>query len=145
MILRYLLVLCLVIWSQAPKAGERDAVAAQVADVATTGAGLSIGAAEANPLGLALLGVKLAAYQHIKAQPADEQPRLWGMFGAFGWGAAVNNLCVIASGGACWVVGAVAGLFQWQRTEPERLRAQFDAICERERVQNPALQCAWSN
>ena len=145
MILRYLFVLCLVIWSQAPKAGEHDAVAEQVADVATTGAGLSIGAAEANPLGLALLGVKLAAYQHIKAQPPEEQPSLWGMFGAFGWGAAVNNLCVIASGGLCAVLGAAAGLFQWKRTEPERLRAQFDAICERERVQNPALQCVWSN
>jgi hypothetical protein len=125
------------------QATERTAVAAHVADVVTTGAGLSLGAAEANPLGLALLGVKLATYQHIKAQPAEEQPRLWGVFGAFGWAAAANNLCVIASGGACLAVGALAGLLQWRNAEPERLQAKFAAVCERERLKNPALQCVW--
>lgn len=125
------------------QATERTAVAAHVADVVTTGAGLSLGAAEANPLGLALLGVKLATYQHIKAQPAEEQPHLWGVFGAFGWAAAANNLCVIASGGACLAVGALAGLLQWRQAEPERLQAQFAAVCERERLKTPALQCVW--
>lgn len=64
--------------------GQSSAVLGQAADVGTTDAGLLLGAAEANPLGLVTLGIKAVAYQKIKNSPPVEQPRLWGMYGALG-------------------------------------------------------------
>jgi hypothetical protein len=99
---------------------QDQAVAAQVADLGTTGVGLMMGAAEANPLGVLTIGMKVVAYQKIKAAPPEEQPRLWSAYGAMGWGAAANNLCVIAaiaSGGVgaalCPAIGLVAGFGVW--------------------------------
>ncbi len=46
---------------------ESSAVDGHMADVATTGVGLLLGAAEANPLGLLTLGFKAIAHQNIRA------------------------------------------------------------------------------
>ncbi len=78
-------------------AGDRAAVAGQLADVGSTAVGLALGAAEANPLGILTLGAKAIAYQQIKAAPAVEQPAMWSAYGAFGWGATANNVCVLAA------------------------------------------------
>lgn len=99
-------------------ADERDAaIAGQGADVATTAVGLAMGAAEANPLGILTLGAKAVVAAQIEAAPAEEQPGLWRAFGAFGWGATANNLCVIAAiasggiaAGVCPLLGLVTGL-----------------------------------
>jgi len=117
-------------------------------DVATTGAGLAIGAAESNPLGVLLVPAKIIAYQRIKAAPEAEQPGLWAAYEAFGWGAAANNLCVIAqiaSGGfaPCLAVGVAAGLVSWAIDSPRRKRAEFDAVCEQAQQANPQLVCTW--
>lgn len=124
------------------------AVNGQFADVGSTGIGLAMGAAEANPLGLVTLGVKAAMYQRIKEAPPTEQPRMWGVYGAFGWGAAANNLCVIAAiatGGAaaalCPVLGVATGMTVWNSNEEERNRATFDAICKELQASNPELVC----
>jgi hypothetical protein len=90
---------CILFWAVliagcAAMTGEQKAVAGQGADLGTTAVGLALGAAEANPLGIGLLGVKVLAYQHIKAAPSIEQPAMWSAFGALGWGAAANNVCV---------------------------------------------------
>jgi hypothetical protein len=130
---------------------QTSAVMGQAADVGTTGAGLLMGAAEANPLGLVTLGIKAVAYQKIKSSPPVEQPRLWGMYGALGWGAAANNLCVIATiatgGGAavlCPLLGLGAGIGNWSAGSEERDRATFAAICDEAKAKNPELVCIYN-
>ena len=131
---------------------EKQAVGGQWADVGTTAAGLAMGATEANPLGILTLGVKAYAYAQIKEAPAIEQPRMWSAYGAFGWGAAANNVCIIAaiaSGGAaaaiCPLIGLAAGVTTWNGDEDKRNRATFAAICEQERQNNPGLTCTYSD
>jgi len=131
--------------------GQQQAVLGQAADVGTTGVGLLLGAAEANPLGLLTLGLKAVAYQKIKASPAAEQPRLWSMYGAMGWGAAANNICIIATiatgGGAavlCPLLGLGAGISNWNAGNEERDRATFAVLCKEAKSQNPTLQCTYS-
>jgi hypothetical protein len=130
---------------------ESRAVDAQMADVATTGVGLLLGAAEANPLGLLTLGFKAIAHQNIKNSPTVEQPRLWSMYGALGWGAAANNLCVIAAiatgGGAavlCPLIGLGAGIGSWNAKAEERDKATFGAICQEAKSKNPKMVCIYN-
>jgi hypothetical protein len=127
-----------------------EAVAAHAADIATTGAGLALGAAEANPLGLLLVPAKAVAYHRIKASPEVEQPGLWAAYEAMGWGAAANNACVIAAvstGGPaivpCLAVGGVAAALSWTIDQPRRQRLEFEAICAEAQSVNPDLRCTW--
>lgn len=127
---------------------QNSAVAGQVADVGSTGLGLALGAAEANPLGILTLGVKAIAYKQIKEAPATEQPAMWSAYGAFGWGATANNVCVIAAiatGGAaaalCPLVGLFTGMTVYGGDEEKRNRETFAAICEQQRQANPKLAC----
>jgi hypothetical protein len=130
---------------------KSDAVYGQAADLATTGVGLLLGAAEANPLGILTLGVKAMAYKQIKESPTVEQPRMWSMYGALGWGAAANNLCVIAAiatgGGAailCPLIGLGAGVGSWNADAKKRDEATFAAICQEEKVKNRELVCIYN-
>ena len=130
---------------------QSNATYGQAADLATTGVGLLLGAAEANPLGLLTLGVKAMAYRQIKESPPVEQPRMWSMYGALGWGAAANNLCVIAAiatgGGAavlCPLIGLSAGVGLWNADAKKRDEATFAAICQEEKVKNRALVCIYN-
>jgi hypothetical protein len=109
---------------------QTAAVTGQVADVGTTAVGLALGAAEANPLGLVALGVKALMYDQIQRAPASEQPALWSIYGAFGWGATANNLCVIAAittggiaGALCPLIGLATGLSVYSADEDARTRA----------------------
>lgn len=104
-------------------AAKEAAVNGHVADVVTTGVGLAVGAVEQNPLGLLALGVKLYAARQIEKAPVEQQPRLWSMWGAFGWAASTNNGCVIVSivsGGsfapACLLLGLTTGVVLWPKT-----------------------------
>jgi hypothetical protein len=133
-----------------PGALQSKAMAGQVADVGSTAVGLALGAAEANPLGILTLGVKAIAYQQIKEAPAAEQPAMWSAYGAFGWGAAANNVCVlaaIATGGAaaalCPLVGLVTGMTVYGGDEEKRNRDTFAAICEEQRQINPKITCEY--
>jgi hypothetical protein len=89
--------------------------------------------------------------QKIKNSPPVEQPRLWGMYGALGWGAAANNLCVIATiatGGAgavlCPLLGLGAGIGSWNAGTEERDRATFAAICDQAKIKNPDMVCIYN-
>jgi hypothetical protein len=91
------------------------------------------------------------AYQRIKESPPMEQPRLWGMYGALGWGAAANNLCVIAAiatGGAaaavCPLIGVGAGMGSWSAGAEERDKATFAVICQEAKLKNPDLVCIFN-
>lgn len=130
---------------------QADAVTGQAADVGSTAVGLVLGASEANPLGILTIGAKAIAYQRILEAPATEQPQLWSAYGAFGWGAAANNLCVIAaiatSGAAaalCPLIGVAAGLTVYSSDAERRDRATFDALCKQERAINPAMECVYT-
>lgn len=127
-----------------------EAVAAHASDIATTGAGLALGAAEANPLGVLLVPAKAVAYHRIKASPEVEQPAMWAAYEAMGWGASANNACVIAAvstGGPaivpCLAVGAVAAALSWAIDQPRRQRMEFEAMCDEAKKTNPALTCVW--
>lgn len=127
---------------------KNQAVAGQLADVGTTGVGLAMGAAEANPLGILTLGVKAVMYDQIKAAPAAEQPKLWSAYGAFGWAATANNLCIlaaIATGGAaaalCPLIGVVTGVTVYNGDEDKRNRETALAECTEQRKVNPELVC----
>lgn len=130
---------------------QDQAVTGHVADVGSTAVGLAMGAAEANPLGLLTLGVKAVAYQQIKEAPAVEQPEMWSTYGAFGWGATANNLCVIAaiaSGGAgaalCPLIGMATGVGVYSADEENRNRATFEAMCAQQREMNPQINCIYT-
>lgn len=127
---------------------RREAVASQAADIATTAAGLALGAVETNPLGVLLILPKVIGYHKIKAAPVEEQPSLWSAYQAFGWGAAANNVCVIAaiaSGGPaivpCAAVGGAVGVLSWVWDAKRRERGEFDEICEASQKENPQLVC----
>lgn len=105
-----LLCFCGSVFAQSEK---EQAIAGQSADVATTAIGLALGAAEANPLGVLTLGVKLVAAHQIEQAPVEEQPALWKTYGAFGWGATANNICILlvmASGGVGGIICPFLGL-----------------------------------
>lgn len=130
---------------------QQTAANGQWADVGSTAVGLAMGAAEANPLGLLTLGAKAIAYQQIQSAPATEQPRMWSAYGAMGWGAAANNLCVIAAiatgGGAaalCPLLGVAAGVGSWNNDRAGREQATFEAVCKQAQMQNPDLACRYT-
>ena len=104
------------------RADDREqAINGQIADIASTAVGLALGASETNPLGVVALGVKALVKSQIEQAPVEDQPALWNLWGAAGWGATANNVCVILSivtsggfGGGCLLVGLVAGVTIYQ-------------------------------
>lgn len=125
---------------------ERAADAAAL-DVLTTAAGLAMGAAEANPLGLLTLPGKLIALEHAKTLPTGEREHALSVISAVWRGAAANNLCIvvaIATGGAfgpaCAVAGLAVALREWESTAIER---QFWAVCAWHRQTQPDLKCTY--
>lgn len=130
---------------------RREAIASQAADLATTAAGLALGAVETNPLGVLLIVPKVVGYHRIKAAPEAEQPALWSAYQAFGWGASANNICVIvaiASGGPplvpCVAIGAAIGALSWKWDASNREHNMFDDICEETRKTTPDLVCTYN-
>lgn len=126
---------------------ERDQTAA-IADVATTGAALALGATEANPLGLLTLPLKLWLISYSDDLPDGEKQSTKAFMSSTWTGAAANNLCVIAAiltGGAwapaCVAVGVVTGVTYWRSTEEERA---FWLLCAEERIANPRLGCSYT-
>lgn len=119
---------------------ETSAVAAHVTDMATTYVAISRGATELNPIGPnGLLIAKPIVYAWIKSQPKEDQPKIFSMMAAWGWGASINNLCVIASGGLCALFGAIAGLISWKSGEAER---EYWELCKRVKHREPAdMEC----
>lgn len=94
-------------WASIDPAAYDLALAGQLADVASTAVGLSMGLTEANPLGLLVLPLKYGALSYSKTLPLHECINLRKLSGGFGWGAAAMNVATIAGLGP---VGLVIGL-----------------------------------
>lgn len=131
----------------ATSAHAQTAGEAAAADMATTGVGLALGAAEANPLGLLTIPGKLIALEYANSLPTGEREYALSVLGSLWTGAAANNLCVIAAivtGGAfapfCIGVGLAVASAKWQEGSDERL---FWAICADEKTRNPRLTCEY--
>ena len=104
-----------------------DAQQAAIADVATTGIGLALGAAEANPLGIATLPLKLIALHYADKLPTGERETLQSAIASVWTGASVNNVCVIlalvtgrAFGAGCFVAGLAGAVGPWNDGLQER-------------------------
>lgn len=129
-------------------AQAQTAEQAAAADVATTGVGLALGAAEMNPVGMLTLPLKLIAIQQAEALPTGEREYALSAISSMWTGAAANNLCIVAAiltGGAfapaCLIVGAAVGMQRWDAAADERL---FWAVCADERTRNPRLTCEFT-
>lgn len=128
--------------------GVFDALAGKdPAGTAASAAGLALGAAEANPLGLLTLPGKLIALEHAKTLPTGEREHALSVISSVWRGAAANNLCVvvaIATGGtfgpACAVAGLAVALREWESAAIER---QFWAVCAWHRQTQPDLKCTY--
>ncbi len=78
---------------------EVDAAeAGQIADVLTTGVGLSRGLTETNPLGVGMLPLKFALNHYAEKQGVRECGQIKAFLSATGWGAAAANIITISAG-----------------------------------------------
>lgn len=125
-------------------AAEQDAYVGVAADVATTGAALATpGIGEANPLGWMTVPIRLAIIEHAKTLPREEGQPMMDAVSASGWGAAANNLLVLAGASAAApIVGIAIGYAVWKKGESER---EFWHMCAAHKAMesNPAMKCEY--
>lgn len=124
------------------RAGEVEAYGGIAADAVTTGIALSMpGIVETNPLGWATLPIRLAVMQHAKSLPREQGQPLMDSVSATGWGAAANNLAVLAGAGpAAPVVAIAVGYAMWKAGEKER---DFWSTCAVHKTIDPAVTCSF--
>lgn len=123
------------------QAGEVEAYGGIAADAASTALALSApGIVEMNPLGWATVPLRIMAVEYAKSLPEEEGKPMMQTITAAGWGAAANNLLVLAgaSSVAAPIVGIAVGYALWKQGEPER---EFWAICAAQKKDNPQLKC----
>ena len=130
-----LALLCVLVVSAQAQTMQDKAESSAWIDTAQTIVGVGSGiVAEANPLGLAALVLKIPALEHCKAQPQYEQPACFASLSVVWSGAVANNWCVLGaivlSAGAlaplCPLAGIAYGVSEWTRAQPE---LEFWAIC----------------
>jgi hypothetical protein len=123
-------------------AGEEQAYTGVAADAATTGAALATpGIAEMNPLGWATVPLRVAAIQYAKTLPREEGQPVMDAVSASGWGAAANNLLVLAGASAAApVVGLAIGYAVWKSGEEER---EFWEACAVHKQMDPNVKCEY--
>ena len=121
---------------------------AAIADVASTGAALALGAAEANPLGLLTLPMKFAAIRYAEGLPDGDKQTAQSVISSMWRGAAANNVCVIMSivtGGTFAPVCAIAGFaVAWQEWQAGEIEREFWHLCATLRREQPELACVWN-
>lgn len=94
-----------------------------------------MGAAEANPIGLAGLLMKPIVLAYAETLPLDEKVSVQTSSAAMWGGASANNLCIIgvlATGAIplaalCPMIGVAWGLNEWNQSQDEREYAAFCA------------------
>ena len=99
-------------WREYPRSRFDAAEVCQGADVVTSLLAAGIGAAESNPLGVAVLPVKLALNEYAESLPTHQCNHLKTTLAAVGCGAAGANVVTLATGAFDpfpLAVGAVTG------------------------------------
>lgn len=132
---------------------EKRAINGQLADLGSTGIALTVpGIVESNPLGILVVPVKYAAFKYAETLPIPQQIIWHRKLSAFGWGAAVNNLCTVGvalSGGAsaipCLFLGLGSGMYDYQKTKPKNDKEEFDRFCVYGKKKDPNLVCIWTD
>lgn len=137
---KQLLAAALALAAASAHADDTQAYTAVAADAATTAAALATpGIIEANPLGWATVPIRLAIVQHAKTLPREQGQPLMDATSAGGWGAAANNLLVLAGAGpAAPVVGLAVAFAVWKSGENER---EFWRLCAMHKEMDPNVQC----
>jgi hypothetical protein len=126
-------------------AGEQEAYVGVAADAVSTGAALATpGLAEANPLGWATVPLRMAIIEHAKSLPREKGQPMMDAVSASGWGAAANNLLVLAGASAAApLAGLAVGYAVWKSGETER---EFWRMCAVHKSMDPQVKCefrAW--
>jgi hypothetical protein len=124
------------------QAGEVEAYGGIAADAVTTGIALSTpGIVETNPLGWATVPIRLAIMQYAKSLPREEGQPVMDAVSATGWGAAANNLAVLAGMGPIGPVVALAvGYTVWKSGENER---DFWVACAAQKSMEAGVSCEY--
>lgn len=121
------------------------------ADLGTTALGLALGAAEANPLGLAVVPLKFLAKSHIDQIPDENERReAAAQFTGVQFGAAAANICTLAVGhpavAALCFTGGLAWGYQRVKSVPteadcfNRHLAQFQQAAATGRVYRVSIE-----
>ncbi|WP_041067003.1 hypothetical protein [Thiolapillus brandeum] len=104
--------------SRHPVVAVDAAEAGQIADVLTTGVGLSQGLAEANPLSAGILPLKFILNDYAENQGIRECGQIKSFLSAAGWGATAANIITISAGaftGGSAAAGLLAGTVAWNQ------------------------------
>ncbi len=104
--------------SRRPVKAVDAAEAGQIADVLTTGIGLSNGLSESNPLGVGILPLKFALNYYAENQGVRECGQIKSLLSATGWGAAAANIITISAGaftGGSAAAGLLVGTLAWNQ------------------------------
>ena len=104
--------------SRRPIKAVDAAEAGQIADVITTGIGLSQGLSETNPLGVGMLPLKFALNYYAENQGVRECGQIKTFLSATGWGAAAANIITISAGaftGGSAAAGLLVGTLAWNQ------------------------------
>jgi hypothetical protein len=105
------------------------ATAGIAADVGTTALGLSMGAAEANPLGLAVLPLKFLVKAQIDKIPEENQRReATAHFTGMQYGAAAANLCTLAIGNPVLAAMCFAGGLAYGYDKVKSIPTETDCV-----------------
>lgn len=131
---------------------KERAINGQVADLSSTAIALSVpGLVEANPLGILVVPAKYAAFKYAETLPISQQIIWHRNLSAFGWGAAISNICTVSvalSGGAsaipCLFLGLSSGIYDYNKTKPKSDKEEFDRFCVYGKKKDPNLTCIWT-
>ncbi len=115
--------------AESPDTGSQLANMGMAADLGTTALGLAMGAAEANPLGLATIPLKLMVKAQIDKIPDENQRReATARFTGVQFGAAAANLCTLAIGSPAVAVLCMAGGMVAGYTKVKSIPTESDCV-----------------
>ena len=99
------------------------------ADLGTTAIGLSMGATEANPLGLAVLPLKFLVKAQIDKIPEENQRReATAQFTGMQYGAAAANICTLAVANPLLAAVCFAGGLAYGYDKVKSIPTQTDCV-----------------
>lgn len=110
-----LIVLCLTLTACATTPAGKSIERAQYADMLSTGIALAVNpnAREANPLGYALIPIKMMFGSFFERFPCETTVKAARIGNTITYGATANNLAVAASVSSAPFIGVLTGVLYW--------------------------------